>query len=72
MATVAELRARREALLKLIGDGVRVEQYDGHRLEYQSLAEMERAVARIDRELAAVGGGSGVRRRMKIVVTKDL
>lgn len=71
MATLAELQARREALLKAIGDGVRVEQYDGHRVEYQSLSEMERAVSRIDRELAAAGA-SRVRRRLKMAVVKGL
>lgn len=71
MATVDELRARREALLKALGEGVKVEQYEGRRVEYASPDELQRAVARLDREIKAAGG-TGPRRRLKIVVGKGL
>jgi hypothetical protein len=71
MATVEELRAQRAALVAAMTSGVRVLQYEGRRTEYQSVAEMQGVIDRIDREIVAAGGG-GARRRIKIRLEKGL
>ncbi|WP_108259134.1 phage head-tail joining protein [Mangrovicoccus ximenensis] len=54
MATLAELLAARETLAAARYDGVRrVRDQNGEEVEYRSDSELRRAIAAIDREIAA-------------------
>jgi hypothetical protein len=52
--TLDQLQAERDALLEIIGKGIRRIQFSDRLLEYETQAEMEAAVQRIDREIAAL------------------
>ncbi len=54
MATIAELNTRREALTASRSSGVARVSYDGKTVEYRSLAEIERAIEQLDREIATL------------------
>jgi len=56
MATITELNTRREALSASRSSGVARVSYDGKTVEYRSLAEIERAIEQLDREIAATEG----------------
>ncbi len=71
MPTPAELRARREALLASRASGVARVSYDGKTVEYRSLAEIDRAIEALDREIAAAEGRPIVR-QLRVVTTKGL
>ena len=58
--------ARRAALL-----GVARVSYDGKTVEYRSLAEIDRAIEALDREIAAAEGRPLVR-QVRVVATKGL
>jgi phage shock protein A len=49
MATIADLRARREALSTQRASGVARVSYDGKTVDYRSLAEIDRAIEALDR-----------------------
>lgn len=53
MASVPELGAMRDALLKARFAGVRTVEYDGHRVTYATDAEMAAALADLERRIAA-------------------
>jgi len=53
MAAIAELKTRREALLAARSSGVARVSYDGKSIDYRSLAEIDRAIEVLDREIAA-------------------
>jgi len=53
MASVPELEAMREALLKARFAGGRTVEYEGRRVTYASDAEMAAALADLDRRIAA-------------------
>jgi hypothetical protein len=53
MASVPDLEAMREALLKARFAGVRTVEYDGRRITYATDAEMAAALADLDRRIAA-------------------
>ena len=53
MASLPNLEAMREALLKARFAGVRTVEYDGRRVTYASDAEMAAALADLDRHIAA-------------------
>ena len=55
MASVAELQAYRDALLKALGSGERAIEYDGKRVEFRNPAELREAIAAVDREIASLG-----------------
>lgn len=60
--TLEDLQTRRDALILAMTNGVRsVTNELGNAITYQSIHEMERALARLDREIARLSGG-GVRR----------
>jgi len=61
MATAAELKTRREALLAARSSGVARVSYDGKSIDYRSLAEIDRAIEALDREIAAAEGRRIVR-----------
>jgi hypothetical protein len=56
MASIAELKARREALLASRASGVARVSYDGRSVDYRSLAEIDRAIEALDRRLLPRAG----------------
>ena len=71
MPTIAELKSRREALLAQRSSGVARVSYDGKTVEYRSLAEIDRAVEALEREIAAAEGRRIVR-QLRVTTTKGL
>ena len=71
MATLTELKNRREALSASRASGVARVSYDGKTVEYRSLAEIDRAIDVLDREIAALEGRSMIR-QVRVTTTKGL
>jgi len=71
MATIADLRARREALSTQRSSGVARVSYDGKTVDYRSVAEIDRAIEALDREIAAAEGRRIVR-HVRITTSKGL
>lgn len=71
MATIADLRARREALSAQRSSGVARVSYDGKSVDYRSVAEIDRAIEALDREIAATEGRRIVR-QVRITTSKGL
>ena len=71
MATLAELQTRRDALAASRASGVARVSYDGKTVEYRSLAEIDRAIDVLDREIATLEGRS-VMRQVRVTTTKGL
>ena len=71
MPTPAELRARREALLASRASGVARVSYDGKTVEYRSLAEIDRAIEALHREIAAAEGRPIIR-QLRVTTSKGL
>ena len=71
MATIAELKSRREALTAQRSSGVARVSYDGQTVEYRSVAEIDRAIEALDREIAAAEGRRLVR-HVRVTTTKGL
>ena len=71
MAPLTELRARREALTAQRSSGVARVSYDGKTVEYRSVAEIDRAVEALEREIAAAEGRPLVR-HVRVTTTKGL
>jgi hypothetical protein len=61
VATVAELEARLEALKAQRDSAVARVSYDGRMVEYRGTAEINSAIAELDRELQALQGKAPVR-----------
>ena len=61
MPTITELRARREALTAQRSSGVARVSYDCKTVDYRSVAEIDRAIETLDREIAAAEGRRIVR-----------
>jgi hypothetical protein len=71
MATIAELMARREALTAQRSSGVARVSYDGKSVEYRSVAEIDRALEALDREIASAEGRRIVR-QVRVTTAKGL
>jgi hypothetical protein len=71
MATITELKARCEALSASRASGVARVSYDGRTVDYRSLAEIDRAIEALDREIAAAEGRPIVR-QVRVTTTKGL
>jgi hypothetical protein len=71
MATIAELNTRREALAASRSSGVARVNYDGKTVEYRSLAEIDRAIDVLDREIATLEGRSIIR-QVRVTANKGL
>ena len=71
MANPADLRARRDALTAQRSSGVARVSYDGKTVEYRSIAEIDRALEALDREIAAAEGRRMVR-HIRVTTTKGL
>ena len=71
MPTIAELKTRREALAASRSSGVARVSYDGKTVDYRSLAEIDRAIEVLDREIAA-GEGRKIIRQVRVITSKGL
>jgi hypothetical protein len=71
MATAAELRARRDALAAQRSSGVARVSYDGKTVDYRSLAEIDRAIEALDREIA-IAEGRRLVRQVRVTSAKAL
>ena len=71
MATITDLRTRREALSTQRSSGVARVSYDGKSVDYRSVAEIDRAIEALDREIAATEGRRIVR-QVRITTSKGL
>lgn len=71
MPTPSDLRARREALTAQRASGVARVSYDGKTVEYRSLAEIDRAIEALDREIAAAEGRRIIR-HLRVTTSKGL
>ena len=71
MPTITDLRTRREALSAQRSSGVARVSYDGKTVDYRSVAEIDRAIETLDREIAALEGRRIVR-QVRITTSKGL
>ena len=66
MANLTDLRARRDALAQQRASGVARVSYDGKTVDYRSVAEIDRAIEALDREIAAAEISNFVDQLLKI------
>ena len=71
MADLATLKLRRETLTSQRSSGVARVSYDGKTVDYRSLAEIDRAIEALDREIASVEGRR-MMRQVRITTAKGL
>lgn len=71
MATITELRARRDALAAQRSSGVARVSYDGKTVDYRSIAEIDRAIEVLDRDIATAEGRKIIR-QVRVITTKGL
>lgn len=71
MADLATLKLRREALTAQRASGVARISYDGKTVDYRSVAEIDRAIEALDREIAAAEGRKLIR-HVRVTATKGL
>ena len=71
MATLSDLRVRREALTAQRASGVARVSYDGKTVKYRSLAEIDRAIEALEREIATAEGRRIVR-HLRVTTSKNL
>jgi hypothetical protein len=71
MPTLTDLHARRDALAASRASGVARVSYDGKTVEYRSLAEIDRAIEQLDRDIAALEGRRIVR-HLRVTTDKGL
>jgi hypothetical protein len=71
MPLSADLRARRDALTAQRSSGLARVSYDGKTVEYRSLAEIDRAIEALDREIAA-SEGRRIIRHVRVTTAKGL
>ncbi len=71
MSALTDLRARRDALSAQRSSGVARVSYDGKTVDYRSVAEIDRALEALDREIAAAEGRRMVR-QVRVTTSKGL
>ena len=71
MPTTAELKTRRDALSAQRSSGVARVGYDGKTVDYRSIAEIDRAIEVLDREIATAEGRQIIR-QVRVITTKGL
>jgi len=71
MATITDLRVRREALSSQRASGVARVSYDGKTVDYRSVGEIDRAIEALDREIA-LAEGRRIVRHVRVTATKGL
>ena len=71
MPSIPELRERRDALAAQRASGIARVSYDSKAVDYRSVAEIDRAIEALDREIAAAEGRRIVR-HVRITTSKGL
>jgi hypothetical protein len=71
MAIIAELQARKDTLTAARSSGVARVSYDGKTVEYRSIAEIDRAIEALDREIATAEGRRVIR-HLRVITDKGL
>jgi len=71
MTTISDLKIRREALSAQRSSGVARVSYDGKTVDYRSIAEIDRAIEVLDREIAAAEGRKIIR-QVRVITSKGL
>ena len=71
MADLTTLKLRRETLTSQRASGVARVSYDGRTVDYRSVAEIDRAIEALDREIAAAEGRKLIR-HVRVTATKGL
>ncbi|MFN2310392.1 MAG: phage head-tail joining protein [Gammaproteobacteria bacterium] len=71
MSTIIDLKSRRDALSAQRSSGVARVSYDGKTVDYRSVAEIDRAIEALDREIVAAEGRRIVR-HVRVTTTKGL
>jgi len=71
MPTITDLKTRREALAAQRSSGVARVSYDGKTVDYRSIAEIDRAIEVLDREIAAAEGRKIIR-QVRVITRKGL
>jgi hypothetical protein len=71
MPTITDLLTRRESLRAQRSSGVARVSYDGKTVEYRSLAEIDRALEALEREIATAEGRRIVR-QVRVTTAKGL
>ena len=71
MASIADLKTRRETLSASRSSGIARVSYDGKTVDYRSVAEIDRAIEALDREIAAAEGRRIVR-QIRVTTAKGL
>ena len=69
--TLDELKLRHSALLAARYSGTRSVSYDGKTVDYRSVAEIDRAIEALDRDIAAAEGRRIVR-QVRVATAKGL
>jgi hypothetical protein len=71
MPTITDLRVRRDALSAQRSSGVARVSYDGKSVEYRSVADIDRVIEALDREIAVAEGRRMVR-QVRVTTAKGL
>jgi hypothetical protein len=71
MPTITDLKARRDALSAQRSSGVARVSYDGKTVDYRSIAEIDRAIEVLDREIATAEGRKIIR-QVRVITSKGL
>ena len=71
MPTISDLKIRREALSAQRSSGVARVSYDGKTVDYRSIAEIDRAIEVLDRDIAAAEGRKIIR-QVRVITSKGL
>ena len=71
MASIADLKTRRETLSASRSSCIARVSYDGKTVDYRSVAEIDRAIEALDREIAAAEGRRIVR-QIRVTTAKGL
>jgi hypothetical protein len=71
MTSLPDLRARRDTLSAQRTSGIARVSYDGKTVDYRSVAEIDRALEALDREIAAAEGRRIIR-QVRVTTAKGL
>jgi hypothetical protein len=71
MPTITDLKTRRDALSAQRSSGVARVSYDGKTVDYRSIAEIDRAIEVLDREIATAEGRKVIR-QVRVITSKGL
>jgi hypothetical protein len=71
MPTITDLKTRRETLASQRSSGVARVSYDGKTVDYRSIAEIDRAIEVLDRDIAAAEGRKIIR-QVRVITSKGL